>query len=217
MRDYYAILGVPPNASEAEIKAAFHQLVKVWHPDVRRRPDAHERFIEIGEAYEILVDPVRRSEYDRVRAATGPAWTARTSRGREYASSETVNEARRRAEQYYNTSIDDLLDELLKAVTHAAVVVGRATWFGEDDRCPMPFGARLWMGFKGILLITMAVLALTGILAPVSIPFGILIFRSLSHKGRFVGLETFSACVFQALGIILALLLAILALLYAMA
>lgn len=65
MTDYYAILGVPHDAEEEQIKAAFRAKVKMWHPDVCREPEAHERFMAISKAYETLIDPARRAQYDR--------------------------------------------------------------------------------------------------------------------------------------------------------
>lgn len=53
--EYYAKLGLSSNASQAEIKSAYRKLVKLIHPDVNPAPDAAKRFIEITEAYEILL------------------------------------------------------------------------------------------------------------------------------------------------------------------
>jgi len=66
-KDYYQILGVDRNASEAEIKSAFRRLAKMFHPDVYQgdRKFAEEKFKEISEAYEVLVDPQKRELYDR--------------------------------------------------------------------------------------------------------------------------------------------------------
>ena len=66
MKDYYAILGVPRNASQEEIKRAYRELAKKYHPDKNRGdPEAEERFKEINEAYAVLSDPKKRAEYDR--------------------------------------------------------------------------------------------------------------------------------------------------------
>lgn len=65
-RDYYEILGIEKNASEAEIKKAFKRLAMKYHPD--RNPDnkeAEENFKEAKEAYEVLADPQKRSAYDQ--------------------------------------------------------------------------------------------------------------------------------------------------------
>ena len=56
-RDYYEILGVQRSASNDDLKAAFRQLARQYHPDVNKAPDAEERFKEINEAYAVLSDP----------------------------------------------------------------------------------------------------------------------------------------------------------------
>ena len=64
-RDYYEILGVDKNADEKEIKSAFRKLAKKYHPDVSKEPDAAEKFKEAQEAYAVLSDPEKRSQYDK--------------------------------------------------------------------------------------------------------------------------------------------------------
>ena len=64
-RDYYELLGVARDASEAEIKKAFRGLARELHPDVSDAPDAHDRFREVVEAYEVLSKSESRELYDR--------------------------------------------------------------------------------------------------------------------------------------------------------
>ncbi|MDD3821438.1 MAG: molecular chaperone DnaJ [Bacilli bacterium] len=64
-RDYYEVLGVDKNASEQEIKSAFRQLAKKYHPDVNKASDAEAKFKEIQEAYAVLSDTNRRKQYDQ--------------------------------------------------------------------------------------------------------------------------------------------------------
>lgn len=64
-RDYYDILGVPRDATERQIKKAFHKLALKYHPDRNKGPDAEAKFREIAEAYETLSDDKRRREYDQ--------------------------------------------------------------------------------------------------------------------------------------------------------
>lgn len=81
-KDYYAILGVPRNASEEDIKKAFRKLARKYHPDVAKdKKGAEEKFKDVNEAYEVLGDPANRQKYDRLgmdwdktAAAAGPAY-----------------------------------------------------------------------------------------------------------------------------------------------
>ncbi|HEX8100288.1 MAG TPA: molecular chaperone DnaJ [Actinomycetota bacterium] len=73
-KDYYKALGVPKNASAADVKKAYRRLAQKWHPDANRgNKEAEERFKEISSAYDVLGDEEKRKQYDRVRemAASG--------------------------------------------------------------------------------------------------------------------------------------------------
>ncbi|MBN1313197.1 MAG: VWA domain-containing protein [Anaerolineae bacterium] len=65
--DYYAILGVPPTASEDDLRQAYRIAARRFHPDVNKAPGANLLFQDVNTAYEVLSDQRRRSEYDQVR------------------------------------------------------------------------------------------------------------------------------------------------------
>jgi curved DNA-binding protein len=67
-KDYYEILGVKPDATEADIKSAYRRLARKYHPDVSKESGAEEKFKSINEAYEALKDGSRRKAYDQLRA-----------------------------------------------------------------------------------------------------------------------------------------------------
>ena len=69
--DYYKTLGVEKNASDDEIKSAYRRLAKKYHPDVNKEEGAAEKFKEINEAYEVLSDKTKRSNYDTYGSANG--------------------------------------------------------------------------------------------------------------------------------------------------
>jgi molecular chaperone DnaJ len=68
-KDFYKVLGVPKNISEADLKKAYRKLARQFHPDSNPGdPKAEARFKEISEAHSVLSDPESRREYDQVRA-----------------------------------------------------------------------------------------------------------------------------------------------------
>ena len=77
-KNYYEILGVDKNASEADIKSAYRNLTKKYHPDKfaqspeAERKAAEEKFKEINQAYSVLSDQTKRSNYDQFGSEDGP-------------------------------------------------------------------------------------------------------------------------------------------------
>ncbi len=69
-KDYYEILGVKKDSSEAEIKSAYRKLARKYHPDVNKEKGAEEKFKDINEAYEVLGDKEKRQRYDSL----GSSW-----------------------------------------------------------------------------------------------------------------------------------------------
>ena len=88
-KDYHKILGIDRDAGPVEIKKAYRNMAKKLHPDINPSPNAHDRFIEITEAYEILMNQdlheyyiyrerasnveFRRAQYERAREAAQEA------------------------------------------------------------------------------------------------------------------------------------------------
>jgi molecular chaperone DnaJ len=103
--DLYIVLGVPQGATESEIKRAYRRLARRYHPDINPGDQtAEERFREILEAYETLIDPARRSRYDAGHR-TSP------SPGRQAAEFEGFDFSTRGAD--YSATFGDLFAEVL--------------------------------------------------------------------------------------------------------
>lgn len=68
-KDYYATLGVQPDADDKTIKTAYRKLARQYHPDVSNLAGAEEKFKEVAEAYEVLHNAEKRAEYDELRQA----------------------------------------------------------------------------------------------------------------------------------------------------
>ncbi|MBN1230428.1 MAG: molecular chaperone DnaJ [Anaerolineales bacterium] len=64
-RDYYEVLGISRISTKEEINAAFRRLARQYHPDVSTEPDAEEKFKELNEAKDVLLDEQKRAAYDR--------------------------------------------------------------------------------------------------------------------------------------------------------
>ena len=67
--DFYAVLGVPPDASAKQITRAYRKLARELHPDTRTGGGTDDRFKEVAAAYDVLGDEAKRKEYDELRAA----------------------------------------------------------------------------------------------------------------------------------------------------
>ena len=64
-RDYYDILGISKTSSKEDIKSSYKKLAKKYHPDVSKDKDSAEKFKEISEAYAVLSDDTKKSQYDK--------------------------------------------------------------------------------------------------------------------------------------------------------
>lgn len=109
MVNYYKILKVSPNASQAEIKSAYRRLARKLHPDINSTsPKASEEFAVIARAYEILSDPHERAYFDK-QLARGNG-SIHTTDSVFYSDNAHAQKLRQMAfEQRYNQIVDDLI------------------------------------------------------------------------------------------------------------
>ena len=67
-KDYYKILGIPTDSDKKQIKKAYRDLARKYHPDLNTGNKLFEqKFIEVGEAYSVLIDDKKRQQYDTLR------------------------------------------------------------------------------------------------------------------------------------------------------
>ncbi len=201
MEDHYGILGISSTASQEEIKRAYRNLIKVWHPDICTRPNAHEQSIKIITAHKILSDPNTRRDYDYLRKQHQNARKHQTGTGdpaRDGRFAQAQQKARQQAERSASKSLEDLLRE-----------AGRYIWQGEYSVRSQnySFGSRLITGLKGFFLMVLIIVTFTGVAAPATIPLGIVVWQSLLRNGEFIGIgkllsSTLMVTVFMLLFII---------------
>ncbi|MBB5274537.1 DnaJ-class molecular chaperone [Rhizobium rosettiformans] len=116
MRDFYSILGVKRDAGADEIKAAWRTKAKTVHPDQNRDdPQAHNRFAEIGRAYEVLKDPAKRSRYDQQRMKVEALEREQTIMQQRQAAREAAEKAKQA-----KANAERVLEELARAEAEKA-------------------------------------------------------------------------------------------------
>ncbi|MBU3658339.1 MAG: J domain-containing protein [Flavobacteriales bacterium] len=109
MKDYYKILKIDCKATERDIKKAYRNLAMKWHPDINKNPSAHSIFIEINEAYEILINPKKRAEYDLIFSEK-----QHTNTSNEFKSWQ--EEAQKKANSYATMTIEDFKNKIIMEI-----------------------------------------------------------------------------------------------------
>ena len=100
-KDYHKILGLKQDATPDDIKQAYRAMAKKYHPDINKAPNAHERFIEITEAYEILMNRDLHEYYlSRDRTANQEFARAQYERAREAAQESARRYARMKFDKF---------------------------------------------------------------------------------------------------------------------
>lgn len=111
MKNYYSILGVTPDSTDAEIKSAYRSLARKFHPDVN--PSGTERFKEISEAYATLSDSTKRIQYDTIN---GFFKSAKTTTGPQKAEQEYQKQSEPKQEKKYANSPSKQKKEFTKKI-----------------------------------------------------------------------------------------------------
>lgn len=210
IKNYYSILNIERSATPDEIKKAFRNLALKWHPD--RKPEhlkqqAHDRFVEIDEAYGILSDTFKRKEYDLLYRTVYEHesiynrhdYTRAEEDIRRY--QETAQQA---AEDLANASFE-VLSKVLAGLGAVAIETGKFVALGEEGiRKQIDIGDRIAIGFCGTILLILIILSFTGFLAPITLPISFLIWKAgkgaLFKNDKFVGFATVFESILMFLG-----------------
>ena len=155
-KDYYATLGVPRDASTADIKKAFRKLARLHHPDVSKdKKTAEAKFKEINEANEVLSDPEKRKKYDELGADWQNPHAGRTaSHGPSAGHGQEFN--------FGGTGFSDFFEQYFSG--------GSRYGFPEGASAPSPAGKRERRGsdIEGDILVTLEEVMI-GAVRPISL------------------------------------------------
>lgn len=147
-RDYYDILGISRSASAEEIKRAYRNLARKYHPDVNKQAGAEEKFKEINEAYDVLSEDSKRRAYDRFGheavngAAAGPGGYGAGFGGLDDIFNMFVNFGPRGAAPTATAERgDDLRYDLEITLEEAALGIEKTVQFNRIETCDLCHGS----------------------------------------------------------------------------
>lgn len=126
MKDYYQVLNLNKNCTAKEIKSAFRRLSKQFHPDLNDSPDAEPKFIEIYEAYQILIDSSKRKKYDDLRSKQKNQSIVRYQKKRkesEQKFQEWSAQARREGYQYSRMNFKNFAKQVFDVLEEVSILV----------------------------------------------------------------------------------------------
>ena len=115
MKNYYSILGVTPDSTAAEIKAAYRRLARKFHPDIN--PNGGNMFKDITEAYETLSDDKKKLQYDTINGffKSAPKYSSTQNAQKEYQKQTQTNEHEKTSpKEDFSKKINDIFEEFAK-------------------------------------------------------------------------------------------------------
>ncbi|MFF2909778.1 DnaJ domain-containing protein [Paenibacillus sp. NPDC057934] len=202
------MLGVSCSATADELKKAFRTKAKTYHPDVCKLPNAHEIFIEIAEAYEILRNPESRRNYDCIRKEESD----HTRKQSDYDDTarndyrETERKAKEQAGRYAYMTLEDLII----VIFNYSYETGRTLLIGERDMPTKNVFDYVKYGLIGILFTICIIITFTGIGTIPGAAFALLLSRGLRKDDSFIGLGPFLLCTLVADVVVLIVIFSIL-------
>lgn len=129
MKNYYSILEINQNATSEEIKKSYRKLALRWHPDKNSSPEAHDKFIEITEAYEVLISPPSRKAYDEIlNEYLNNGETNYKSKDSEFNFEEYVKNSQSKAAKLAKLKFEEFSSILLNATKIAGKTLGKSVF-----------------------------------------------------------------------------------------
>jgi curved DNA-binding protein len=185
-KDYYRVLGVPPKATEAEIKKAFRTLARKYHPDVAKdKKTAENKFKELNEAHEVLSDPESRRKYDQLGADWKTGANSRPPPGRAAGRSATQRAGGEAYDfQFEGTGFSDFFEQFFGGRSAPSQASSPFGHYGAANGADQPEPTLRSQDIQGDILITLDE-ALNGAMRAISVR------RTNANSGR-EGMETYS-------------------------
>jgi curved DNA-binding protein len=155
-KDYYAVLGVPRNASEEDIKKAFRKLARQYHPDVAKDKKAAEgKFKEINEAYEVLRDPEKRKRYDELGAHWREGAGFRPPPGQQARGWRSPRGAEGSEFHFDGTGFSDFFEQFFGGGSRFGSIFGEEDLAGQQVGRGQQFGAGRGSDVEGDILVSL--------------------------------------------------------------
>ncbi len=130
MLDYYKLLNLKRTATSEEVKKAYRTAALFWHPDKNKSPLAHQKFIDITEAYNILIDSYKRKIYDelfqsetQIVLASKPTANNKSHKEKQSTYESWVREERTKAEKTTTISSDKILTDGFHFIDEYGIVI----------------------------------------------------------------------------------------------
>jgi hypothetical protein len=171
VKNYYKILELEFGADIASVKKAYRKLAIKYHPDKNKEPNAAQKFIEITEAYEVLRDPMKKSEYDTLyqvyfRANINKQYPEQSDELiYQRKQQEWANFGREKAKEYSSIPFEEFARRLLKEISvgtsyipNAIAIILVSAWaIGMLIISPLAFEYGEYGGGLGLILLLFAI------------------------------------------------------------
>lgn len=128
-KDYYSILGLSINATENDIKVAYREMSKRYHPDRNPNVDVKERMQDINEAYAILKDPSKRAKYDEEYKKHYDYRESKNNKRNDVFNDSNIYDEELKKDIYEaREHAKELVEEFLKSLKNESLVAAKGAW-----------------------------------------------------------------------------------------